>query len=71
MLKANSTYNPVLNPERAVQRRNTVLGQMNKYGKLKPDAYNWLTRQPLNVNFTLQTAQPGAAPHFSAQLRKC
>ncbi len=70
MLKANSTYNPVLNPERAVQRRNTVLGQMNKYGKLKPDAYNWLTRQPLNVNFTLQTAQPGAAPHFSAQLRK-
>ncbi len=70
MLKANSTYNPVLNPERAVQRRNTVLGQMNKYGKLKPDAYNWLKRQPLNVNFALQTAQPGAAPHFSAQLRK-
>nr|WP_245180378.1 transglycosylase domain-containing protein [Cupriavidus sp. LEh25] len=70
MLKANSTYNPVLNPDRAVQRRNTVLGQMSKYGKLAPDAYNWLKRQPLNVNFTLQTAQPGAAPHFSAQLRK-
>jgi penicillin-binding protein 1A len=53
-----------------LQRRNTVLGQMNKYGKLKVDAYSWLKRQPLNVNFELQTASPGAAPHFSAQLRK-
>lgn len=70
MLKANSTYNPVLNPERALERRNTVLGQMNKYGKLKPDAYTWLRRQPLNVNFALQTAPRSAAPHFSAQLRK-
>nr|WP_100227870.1 transglycosylase domain-containing protein [Cupriavidus basilensis] len=70
MLKANSAYNPVLNPERALQRRNTVLGQMNKYGKLKPDAYASLQRQPLNVDFALQTAPPGAAPHFSAQLRK-
>ncbi|QCP47967.1 penicillin-binding protein [Trinickia violacea] len=70
MLKANSAYNPVLNPERAVQRRNTVLLQMNKFGKLTPDAYNWLKRQPLNVDFELQTTPLGAAPHFAAQLRK-
>lgn len=70
MLKANSTYNPVLNPERALQRRNTVLGQMDKYGKLKPDTYAWLKRQPMRVDLALQTAPPGAAPHFSAQLRK-
>jgi penicillin-binding protein 1A len=70
MLKANSTYNPVLNPERARERRNTVLGQMNRYGKLKAAAYNWFKRQPLNVSFELQTTPLGAAPHFSAQLRK-
>ncbi|CAG2157443.1 Penicillin-binding protein 1A [Cupriavidus yeoncheonensis] len=70
MLKANSTYNPVLNPERALQRRNTVLGQMNKYGRLGPDAYTRLKRQPLHVDFAPQTEPPGAAPHFSAQLRK-
>ncbi|MGH6641036.1 MAG: transglycosylase domain-containing protein, partial [Polaromonas sp.] len=34
MLKGTSYYNPVLNPERAVQRRNTVLGQMVKHQKL-------------------------------------
>lgn len=70
MLKANSTYNPVLNPERALQRRNTVLGQMYKYGKLGPDAYAGLKREPLRVAFAPQAEPLGAAPHFSAQLRK-
>ncbi|KVN22113.1 penicillin-binding protein [Burkholderia stagnalis] len=70
MLKANSYYNPVLNPERAAQRRNTVLAQMSKYGKLRPTAYAWLIRQPLRVDFEPQTASPGLAPHFTAQLRK-
>ena len=30
MLKGNSSYNPVLNPERSLQRRNIVLSQMVK-----------------------------------------
>ena len=36
MLKGTSYYNPVLNPERALQRRNMVLAQMVKHGKLDP-----------------------------------
>src|SRR5512140_670993 len=36
MLKGTSYYNPVLNPERALDRRNIVLAQMAKYGKLDP-----------------------------------
>ncbi|MFJ4292846.1 penicillin-binding protein 1A [Cupriavidus sp. NPDC089707] len=70
MLKANSTYNPVINPSRAVQRRNTVLGQMRKHGKLGANAHIWLSRQPLRVNFAVQAAPRSAAPHFSVQLRK-
>ena len=34
MLKGTSYYNPVLNPERAQARRNTVLSKMLKRGKL-------------------------------------
>jgi penicillin-binding protein 1A len=70
MLKGNSYYNPVLNPERALQRRNTVLGQMVKYGKLTPAAYATLSRRPLRIDFERQTEPPGPAPHFAQQLRR-
>jgi penicillin-binding protein 1A len=70
MLKGNSYYNPVLNPERALQRRNTVLAQMVKYGKLTPAAYESLKRRPLRIDFERQTEPPGPAPHFAQQLRK-
>lgn len=70
MLKGNSYYNPVLNPERALQRRNTVLAQMVKYGKLTPAAFATLQRRPLRIDFERQTEPPGPAPHFAQQLRK-
>ncbi|WP_175921830.1 penicillin-binding protein 1A [Burkholderia latens] len=70
MLKGNSYYNPVLNPERAVQRRNIVLGRMAAMGMLSPRQLAQLQRRPLRVDFEPQTAQPGPAPHFAVQLRK-
>jgi penicillin-binding protein 1A len=70
MLKGNSYYNPVINPERALQRRNIVLAQMVKYQRLAPAAYQSLQRRPLSVDFERQTEPPGPAPHFAQQLRK-
>ncbi|WP_425518401.1 penicillin-binding protein 1A [Paraburkholderia edwinii] len=70
MLKGNSYYNPVINPERALQRRNIVLAQMVKYQRLTPAAYQTLQRRPLGVDFERQTEPPGPAPHFAQQLRK-
>jgi len=70
MLKGNSYYNPVLNPERALQRRNTVLEQMVKYGKLDEATFATLRKRPLRVDFERQTEPPGPAPHFAQQLRK-
>jgi len=70
MLKGNAYYNPVLNPERALARRNTVLGQMVKYGKLTPAQYALLSKKPLRLDFERQTEPPGPAPHFALQLRK-
>jgi penicillin-binding protein 1A len=70
MLKGNSTYNPVLNPERAVQRRNIVLAQMVKWGKLDTPQYESLIKRPMRVEFERQVEAPGPAPHFAQQLRK-
>ncbi|WP_175971563.1 penicillin-binding protein 1A [Burkholderia sp. BCC0322] len=70
MLKGNSYYNPVLNPERAVQRRNIVLDRMAQMRMLTPQQLAKLQRQPLRVDFEPQSGQPGLAPHFAVQLRK-
>src|SRR5574343_83721 len=70
MLKGTAYYNPVLNPERAEQRRNTVLSQMVKRGELTEKEFNRLKKRPLRLDFERQTEAPGEAPHFMQQLRK-
>lgn len=70
MLKGTSYYNPVLNPERAEQRRNTVLSQMVKRGELAEAEFQRLKKRPLRLDFERQTEAPGDAPHFMQQLRK-
>ena len=70
MLKGTSYYNPVINPERATQRRNIVLAQMVKAGKLEPAKYQVLKKRPLKIDFERQTESLGPAPHLTQQLRR-
>ena len=73
MLKGTSAYNPVLQPERALQRRNLVLSQMVKVGKLgKLDAADVeaLHKRPLELDFDRQVQPIGPAAHVAQQLRK-
>jgi penicillin-binding protein 1A len=70
MLKGTSYYNPVMNPERAKQRRNLVLGQMVKHNKLDAKKLEALKKRPLKVDFERQTEPLGAAPHLTQYLRR-
>jgi penicillin-binding protein 1A len=70
MLKGTSYYNPVQNPERARDRRNVVLGQLVKYGKLDAKRAQALARQPLAVNFERQDQALGPAAHVSQWVKK-
>jgi penicillin-binding protein 1A len=70
MLKGTSYYNPVTNPERAIQRRNTVMAQMVKHQALTPAVFETLKNKPLGLDFERQEEPVGPAPHAIQQLRR-
>jgi penicillin-binding protein 1A len=70
MLKGTSYYNPVLNPERAVKRRNIVLSQMAKREVLTQANVESLMRRPMVLSFERQPEALGPAPHFAEHIRK-
>lgn len=69
MLKATTSYNPRLDPERSRRRRNVVLAQMAKYNYLSPAAADSLKNLPLKLRYTYETHNDGIAPYFREQLR--
>ncbi len=52
MLKATSTYNPINNPEKAKERRNVVLGQMQKYNYITKQDFDRYSKQPVQLNLS-------------------
>lgn len=70
MLKGTSYYNPVTNPERALARRNIVLGQMLKNDVLSEADYKKLSMKPLRVHFNRQTNVASGNSHFAVFVRK-
>lgn len=69
MLKNPSLFNPVRRPEETVKRRNVVLLQMKKYGKISAELYDSISQLPLNLSFQKVDHKLGAAPYFREWLR--
>ena len=70
MLKANTAYNPVRNPERSKGRRNTVLAQMKKYGHLTDEQCDSLQALPLETDYRRDGSNEGLATYFRDHLRQ-
>lgn len=64
MLKGPSRYNPRLNPERALQRRNTVINQMVKYDMLQDSAGERLKQEVLGLDYRPENHYSGLAPYL-------
>lgn len=48
--KAPSKYNPVVNPKRALERRNWIIGRMLQLGYITPAQYRQAVAAPLGLN---------------------
>ena len=64
MLKAPTAYNPRINPERSLVRRNTVINQMAKYGYLEQEIADSVKLLPISVDYNLASHLTGHAKHF-------
>lgn len=69
LCKNPALYNPIRRPERALARRNTVLGQMCKYDYITPEVRDSLQALPIEIKYQSVDHKQGLAPYFREYLR--
>ncbi|HEX2607963.1 MAG TPA: transglycosylase domain-containing protein, partial [Flavisolibacter sp.] len=69
LLKGNSIYNPRLYPKRALDRRNVVLGQMQKNEFITAAEFNRIKSVPIHLNYRKLDENTGYAPYFREILK--
>ena len=70
LCKNPSYFNPVRHPERSLERRNVVLGQMLKAGYLTEADFQRYSAEPLNLKFHVADHKDGMAVYFRDFLRR-
>ena len=64
MLKATTYYNPLINPENALKRRNIVLDLMEKHGDLTQEACDTLKAMEIDLDYSVEKVYDGQATYF-------
>ena len=70
MLKGNTIYNPRRNPKRSMERRNTVLDQMEKYHFISKAQLDSAKKYPIKLNYQSPDHNEGVATYFREHLRQ-
>lgn len=69
MLKGITRFNPIRNPDNALNRRNTVLNQMRKYNFISDIMFDTLSVKPIELSYHEDDHNEGPAPYFREVLR--
>ena len=64
MLKATTYYNPLINPDNALKRRNIVLDLMQKHGHLSKAECDSLKQLEIKLDYSVENAYDGQANYF-------
>jgi len=70
MLKNSSLYNPIRREELVLNRRNTVLGQMAKYGYISEKEKDSLQSLEMKINFNPESHREGLATYFRMYMQR-
>ncbi|MDE6479561.1 MAG: transglycosylase domain-containing protein [Muribaculaceae bacterium] len=70
MLKNPSYFNPLRHAERTLNRRNVVLEQMQKDGKISKEECDSLKQLPLGLDYHKVDHKVGTAPYLREEIRR-
>ena len=70
MVNKPTRYNPVLNPDKSLVRRNFVISQMEKAGYLTEHQKDSIQQVPINLSYQIQDHNAGLGPYFRDMLRR-
>ena len=64
LLKATTYYNPRINPNNSLERRNVVLNNMLIHKDLTKEAFDTLKVKPINLDYSVENNYDGQALYF-------
>ena len=70
MVNKPTRYNPVLNPDKSLARRNFVISQMEKAGYLTKAQRDSIQQIPIELSYQMQDHNSGYGPYFRDMLRR-
>ena len=70
MVNKPTRYNPAINPDKSLTRRNFVIGQMEKAGFLSKEQKDSIQQIPITLSFQVQDHNAGVGPYFRDMLRR-
>ncbi len=70
MVNKPTRYNPVINPDNSLKRRNFVIGQLEKAGYLTKAERDSIQALPIVLDYHVQDHNSGHAPYFRDMLRR-
>lgn len=70
MVNKPTRYNPALNPDKSLIRRNFVISQMEKAGFLTKEERDSIQMIPITLSYQIQDHNAGLAPYFRDMLRR-
>lgn len=70
MVNKPTRYNPVLNPDKSLVRRNFVISQMEKAGFISKEECDSIRQVPISLSYQIQDHNAGLGPYFRDMLRR-
>ncbi len=70
MVNKPTRYNPALNPDKSLVRRNFVISQMEKAGFITDHQKDSIQQIPIQLSYQIQDHNAGLGPYFRDMLRR-